>query len=72
MDRSTALAICQERLGMWSELLAVDLATPVALLGVKHPDGGLVVCYLDETPIPALRAFLEAALRALPANGSKP
>jgi hypothetical protein len=57
---------------MWSELLASDLATPVLLLGVKHPDGGLVLCCVEETSKPALRGFLEAALRALPANGSKP
>ena len=72
MEKSEALAICQERLGRWGEKLAGEVATPVLLLGAKQGEGagGLVLCTAEDVRRSDLRTLLIGALQALPENGS--
>ena len=72
MDKLTAAAICQERLARWVADLASETATPMLLVGIKQGEnmGELVLCVTEDLETNAIRAFLMAALRELPSNGS--
>lgn len=72
MESPEALAICQQRLRVWSYKLAVEVATPVLLLGVKQGEGAgsLVLCTPQNMDTYAVRGLLMKALRELPENGS--
>jgi len=67
-----ALIISRERLRRWAAKLAVEVATPVLLLGVKQGEGAgsLVLCTPRNMDTSAVRGLLMRALRELPDNGS--
>jgi len=67
MDSSEIKAICDERLGKWTQRLVDEHATPVIVVGVGHDhrNGALVVITLEEMDDQQLLLFLHGAAEHL-------
>ena len=70
MDSKEVKAICDERLGRWTDRLVGEHATPVLLVGVghDHKEGALVVLTLEDMDDMELLLFLRAAVHKLEAQ----
>ena len=70
MNSGEVKAICNERLGRWTDRLVGEHATPVLLVGVGHDykKGALVLCTLEDLDDVELLLFLRGAVHKLEAQ----
>ena len=70
MESEEVKAICDERLGRWTQRLVGEHATPVLLLGVghDHKSGQLVVLTMEEVSNLELVLFARGAVAKLEAE----
>jgi len=70
MDSGEVKAICDERLGRWTDRLVGEHSTPVLLVGVghDHKNGSLVLCTLEDMSDIELLLFLRGAVHKLGAQ----
>lgn len=70
MDSEEIKAICDERLGSWTNRLVGEHATPILLVGVghDHKKGDLVLCTLEDLDDMELLLFLQGAVHKLEAQ----
>ena len=74
MDNGEINAICDERLGRWTQRLVGEHATPVLLVGVghDHKEGAVVLCTLEDMSDVELLLFLRGAAHNLAAQIIRP
>ena len=67
MNDTRVREICKQRLGLWTDDLVGDHATPVLLLGIGHDDkkGNISICTVEEMERDKLIKFVAHALDRL-------
>lgn len=67
MDSQSVRQICQERLGIWTEDLVADHATPVLVLGIGHDHarGKMSLCVPEGTDDERIFELLLCALQLM-------
>ncbi len=70
MESDEVKAICEERLGSWTQRLVDQHATPCFLLGIghDHKSGVLLLCTLEDMSDTELLLFLRAAADSVAAQ----